>query len=158
MGRKQYPLDKKYHRLTPIEYYSSEQRWLCKCDCGGFSYVKSYALRIGRVKSCGCLKREVDKSRNIIHGGSGTSFYARWQNMINRCHNPNRKDFKYYGARGIVVCKRWRLSFKNFIKDMGYPPFEGATIDRINVDGNYEPNNCRWATMKEQSKNKRSFT
>lgn len=90
------------------------------------------------------------------HGKCRTLEYITWLNMISRCEYPNRKDFKHYGGRGIRVCDKWRDSFESFLADMGPRPFQRASLDRINTDGNYEPGNCRWATQKSQTRNKKN--
>ncbi len=133
--------------------------WICKCDCGKKKLVGTRELTRGETKSCGCLSEE--NRINFIqagtsHGRAHTRTYMCWKNMKARCYNPNNSFFKEYGARGITVCKRWRLSFESFYKDMGDKP-SGMTIDRFpDNDGNYEPSNCRWATNSQQSRNKRN--
>lgn len=124
-------------------------RWKCKCDCGNTSIHFGYDLKKG-TKSCGCLR-----GKSSTHGMSYTRIYKVWRSMIDRCRNQNHHAYKDYGGRGIIVCDRWLISFENFYADMGSRP-DGTSIDRKNNDGNYEPGNCRWATMKEQSRNKRS--
>jgi hypothetical protein len=126
--------------------------WFCRCDCGGRTTVEGVLLRNGNTKSCGCGQSP------FIHGhsrrGMWSPTYFSWQKMLQRCNNPNSDRYKYYGARGIIVCERWLHSFENFLADMGERPPK-RSIDRINNNGNYEPGNCRWATQSEQVRNSR---
>lgn len=135
-------------------------RWLCQCDCGKTCVVVSQKLLESRTKSCGCY-RVIAGYRPKTHGmgGMGTGkkrlrVYEIWKGMIQRCKNPNEAAYKYYGGRGISVCERWKL-FVNFYEDMGDPP-PGTSLDRIDVNGNYEQGNCRWADINTQNNNKRN--
>ena len=135
----------------------SQVQWRCKCDCGNEKITIAYSLTHGLCTSCGCARTERIVNMNYEHGQSNSSLYRRWQHMKDRCYNPNDKRYKNYGRRGIKVCDEWLNSFENFYNwaiNNGYQ--EGLTIDRIDVDGNYEPSNCRWVTTKEQQFNKRN--
>lgn len=126
--------------------------WLCRCECGTERVRSSRHFRSGS-RSCGCTHTKHGHMRRTNGVAVGSPTYRSWQGMIMRCHNPQRKCFEYYGARGITVCEQWH-DFKNFLSDMGQRP-EGLSLERINNDGNYEPNNCKWATRLEQTNNKR---
>ena len=134
--------------------------WICVCDCGNTTNpIAGYNLRKGITKSCGCYRKAVNSSRDTNHGMSGTHIYKVWESMKSRCFNSKTPQYKYYGARGITMCPEWKNSFMEFYDFVSrLPHFDepGYTIDRINNDGNYEPGNVRWATMKEQQNNKRN--
>lgn len=132
-------------------------KWLCRCACGGEFEARSARLRLGETKSCrACSLARKTKHGHARKGGKRHELYNTWAGMISRCENPNEPGYRYYGARGIAVCKRWRTSFEVFLADMGERPSPEHSIDRVNVDENYEPTNCRWATKTEQIENKRN--
>lgn len=131
-------------------------KWLCKCRCGKEVIVRSTHLQSGNTQSCGCWKKELSIERFTTHGMRKTKVYRTWCKMIQRCYNPNIPDYKDYGMRGIEVCAKWKRSFENFLEDMGQPPTSKHSIDRIYNDGNYYPDNCRWATPKEQARHTRN--
>lgn len=134
------------------------KKWLCVCDCGNEKSVLPSNLKRERTRSCGCLHRESSARNgkaNARHGYAGSPEYDAWSGMHQRCRNIKDKNYKSYGGRGIQVCEQWS-TFDMFIADLGPKPSRHHSIDRIDVNGNYEPSNCKWATSKEQNGNKRS--
>ena len=127
----------------------------CICDCGATKTVMLSNLRAGYTKSCGCIQKAAAKASNSTHGLSASREHVSWVNMKARCSDKNHPSYKYYGGRGIRVCPQWIDSFETFLADMGIRP-DGMSIDRIDVDGNYEPVNCRWATSTQQANNTRA--
>ena len=131
-------------------------RWLCKCDCGNYTSTPSTkTLRNGTCRSCGCIERE--RPNKQTHGKSNTKLFAVWNAMKQRCYNPNNRSYKNYGGRGITVCQEWKEDFQTFYDwaiANGYK--KGLEIDRIDVNGNYEPDNCRWTTSKKNNNNRRN--
>ena len=155
---KSYLIGKVFGRLTIISEYIYDgkvRKWVCICECGKQKITQEGALRSGKTKSCGCFK--VDENRNRLtkigrsinkkHTGEYNSYHA----MIQRCTNINNDRYINYGGRGISVCNRWLESFENFLEDMGEKPSSKHSIDRFpNINGNYEPSNCRWGTLEQQ--------
>lgn len=151
---------KRFGRLTVIKraenYRGCQAQWKCKCDCGNETVVRAMYLKNGSTKSCGCYKADRIKAASLKHGMSGTRLWRIWNNMHSRCEQENSSQYSYYGERGVEVCEEWS-EFKPFMEwalSSGYK--ENLTIDRIDFDGNYCPENCRWVTRQEQNRNKSS--
>lgn len=149
----------KYNRWSLISFRKwsgTAQVWLCRCNCGVMKNVRVGDLRTGKNKSCGCLTVETNTTHGESAGKRKTVEYTAWNGMKDRCHNPNNPHYKNYGGRGISVCKRWKESFENFLVDMRRRPRNCTSIDRIDVNKGYCPNNCKWATRIEQVDNRRN--
>jgi len=147
--------------VKQVESRGCVRCYLCKCDCGKETTVRIYDLKSGDVQSCKCWHADRMSETRTKHGhtrgGNHTVTYRTWVHMRDRCFDVEDKSYKNYGGRGISVCQRWS-KFENFLEDMRPSPGKGFSLDRINNDGNYEPGNCRWATKKEQTLNKRNVT
>lgn len=156
----------KYGRLLVCEFLEIRRNkqgagtafWKCQCDCGNITEVRGWALVNGSVKSCGCLISDTTTKRLTVHGmgNDKNKEYSAWKSMRARCYRESHKRYPLYGGRGIKVCEKWRNDFLAFLSDMGKSPSAKHSLERIDVDGNYEPENCKWATQKEQMNNVRN--
>jgi len=156
--------NQKFGRLTTVRRVATVKKramWECVCECGNMTITAGHLLRRGDTRSCGCLGPELASQRGKIlfrkhgHAVLRTPEYRAWASMKERCLNPRHRFYSYYGGRGITICERWMLSFEKFLSDMGSRPSSKHSLDRRDNNGNYEPENCRWATAKVQMHNRR---
>lgn len=153
----------RFGRLIVFSYHGSTQKkalWICACDCGGMKIVRSETLRRGLTRSCGCLRKEVTAAKNFRHGhsvrGDRNRHYAVWLSMMQRCYTPTCRDFYLYGERGIKVCDEWHDPAVFVAWCEAHEPIpSGHSLDRKNTNGNYTPDNCRFADAVTQSRNRR---
>lgn len=149
---------KRFGRLVVIRLNHQAKNgaamWFCQCDCGETSIAESTNLSRRKIRSCGCLQRELSRVRLLKHGGWWTPEYRSYMGMRYRCLNPTATNYRYYGARKLGICARWRHSFKNFQQDMGPRP-PGCELDRIDTLKGYSPENCRWVDHRTNMQNNR---
>lgn len=149
----------RFGKLVVVERTSNagkQPAWKCICDCGNSCIVTGTHLKQGHTKSCGCLQKERTSNAKKTHGMSNNRLHKIWDMMKTRCYNAKDNTYQYYGARGVIVCDEWKNNFKAFYDwSMMNGYADNLTLDRENVNGNYEPSNCRWVTMKTQANNKR---
>ena len=159
MGKRIDLTGQRFGRLVVLDFFDYDHNhkalWKCQCDCGNQKVVRANELRAGKTQSCGCLHKQQLSERVKKHGGRGTRLFNIWKNMKARCYNPKNEKYVIYGERGITVCEEWIHDFEKFrdwALSHGYQ--EHLTIDRIDVNGDYCPENCRWGTALQQARNK----
>lgn len=150
----------KFGRLTVLREAETrtstgKRKYVCVCECGNTCEPWAMTLTRGRANSCGCLRADTTRKRRLRHGKSRTAIHRIWTGILYRCLNPSSRQYADYGGRGIQVCQRWQ-TFELFYADMGDPPYLGATIDRVDVNGHYELYNCVWSTAQQQARNRRN--
>lgn len=148
----------KFGLLTAVRMVGRNPRgnalWECRCDCGGVKTQTAAILKQPGLRSCGCMVKKRPYTKLFKHGATNSPEFRAWAAIIYRCHNPTAAAYKWYGARGIEVCDRWREGFTNFLADMGQKPEGKYSLDRVDNDKGYSPENCRWATDIEQQRNR----
>ena len=153
-------IGKTFGRLHVLSYLGLTHRrnslWRCRCVCGNFRNIISPSLISGNSTSCGCRRDEVATKLFTKHGMCGSKEYSTWEGMLARCYNINHVAYPNYGGRGICVCEEWQNNFAQFLQDMGKKPSSTHSLDRVDNNGNYCKTNCRWASSRQQSNNKRN--
>ena len=149
-----------YESPRPSTVRNKQAYWTCLCACGKTIVTRTDNLKSGNTQSCGCFRTDALVARMTVHGycprGTHAPEYYSWRCMIERCTNPKAPNFRWYGGRGVSICSRLRQSFAAFLADMGNKPNSKYTIERVNVNGNYEPSNCIWLHVSKQHENKRN--
>lgn len=156
MPAKRVKIGDQFGRLTVVDRHSPvgdrNTKWKCLCSCGNISTPSTIVMTSGHTQSCGCYRSEQVKASSTTHGATGTPTYNSWAAMKQRCYDPNKDKYQYYGGKGVTVCKEWLNDFAKFLADMGEKP-KGMSLERKDVTGDYTPANCKWDTFSRQSYN-----